>query len=87
MDRATLIAHETFWGSEGDQVIRDLPRLTTQERELFDDLRDNRIRHGLRLEQERIGFGWVRAALEERICVSPAAPIKGHAVPPPSSKW
>lgn len=66
MDRATLMAHEAFWGNEGDQVIRDLPRLTAQERELFDDLRDNRIRHGLRLEQERIGFGWVRAALEER---------------------
>lgn len=69
MDRATLIAHETFWGDEGDQVIRDLPRLTAQERELFDDLRDNRIRRGLRLEQERVGFGWVRAALKERTCV------------------
>lgn len=68
MDRATLMAHEVFWGSEGDQVIRDLPRLTAQERELFDDLRDNRIRHGLRLEQERVGFGWVRAALGERAC-------------------
>lgn len=66
MDRATLMAHETFWGDEQDQVMRDLPRLTTQERELFDDLRDNRIRRGLRLEQERVGFGWVRAALEER---------------------
>jgi hypothetical protein len=69
MDRATLMAHEAFWGNEGDQVIRDLPRLTGQERELFDDLRDNRIRHGLRLEQERIGFGWVRAALEEQAFV------------------
>jgi hypothetical protein len=69
MDRATLIAHEAFWGNEGDQVIRDLPRLTAQERELFDDLRDNRIRPGLRLEQERIGFAWVRAALEERVPV------------------
>jgi hypothetical protein len=88
MDRVTLMGHETFWGNEDDQVMRDLPRLTTQERELFDDLRDNRIRHGLRLEQERIGFGWVRAALEERIRVSPADPsIKGPAAPPPSSKW
>lgn len=67
MDRATLVAHEALWGEEGDQVVRDLPRLTTQERELFDDLRDNRIRRRLRLEQERIGFGWVRAALEEHI--------------------
>ena len=66
MDRTTLMAHEAFWGDEGDQVTRGLPRLTMQERELFDDLRDNRIRHGLRLEQERIGFGWVRAALRER---------------------
>ncbi|KVR22798.1 DUF3322 domain-containing protein [Burkholderia ubonensis] len=66
MDRATLMAHEAFWGDEGDQVMRDLPRLTAQERELFDDLRDNRIRRGLRLEQERVGFGWVRAALEKR---------------------
>ena len=63
MDRATLMAHEMFCGDEGDQVVRDLPRLTARERELFDDLRDNRIRHGLRLEQERIGFGWVRAGL------------------------
>ena len=69
MDRATLMAHEVFWVNEGDQAVRDLPRLTAQERELFDDLRDNRTRHGLRLEQERIGFGWVRAALEERIFV------------------
>jgi len=69
IDHATLMAHEVFWGNEGDQVIRDLPRFTTQEGELFDDLRDNRIHHGLRLEQERIGFGWVRAALEERISV------------------
>lgn len=67
MNRATLLAHEAFWGNEADQVVRDLPRLTAQERELFDDLRDNRIRHGLRLEQERVGFSWVRTALEERI--------------------
>ncbi|WP_240702552.1 Wadjet anti-phage system protein JetD domain-containing protein [Trinickia terrae] len=53
MDRATLMTHEAFWGEEGNQVTRDLPRLTAQERELFDDLRDNRIRQGLRLEQER----------------------------------
>jgi GTP diphosphokinase / guanosine-3',5'-bis(diphosphate) 3'-diphosphatase len=32
---------------------------------LFDDLRDNRIRKGLRLEQERIGFKWVETALAD----------------------
>jgi hypothetical protein len=63
MDRATLMAHETLWGEEPDQVTHDLPRLTESERALFDDLRDNRIGKGLRLEQERIGFHWVETAL------------------------
>jgi hypothetical protein len=63
MDRATLMAHENLWGEESDQVTHDLPRLTTPERALFDDLRDNRIRKGLRLEQERVGFRWVETAL------------------------
>ena len=65
MNRATLIAHEAFWGEEGDQVTRNLPRLTAEERALFDELRDNRIRPGLRLEQERVRFRWVEAMLEE----------------------
>ncbi|MFD1556351.1 DUF3322 domain-containing protein [Paraburkholderia silviterrae] len=63
MDRAALLAHEAFWGEEDDQVTRDLLRLKADEKALFDDLRDNRIRRGLRLEQERVGFGWVTAAL------------------------
>jgi hypothetical protein len=37
----------------------DLHRLTPEERALYDDLRDNRIRAGLRLEQEHIGFCWL----------------------------
>ncbi|KAA6187875.1 hypothetical protein F2Q65_01155 [Thiohalocapsa marina] len=63
MDRATLMAHAPLWGEEPEPVLRDLPRLTEAERSLFDTLRDNRIRKGLRLEQERIGFRWVEAAL------------------------
>jgi hypothetical protein len=63
MDRATLMAHQPLWGEEGDQVVHDLPRLTSEERLLFDDLRDNRVRKNLRLEQERVGFRWVEAAL------------------------
>jgi hypothetical protein len=59
MDRETLDAHEAHWGEEPDQVLHDLPRLTPDERALFDDLRDNRLRKNLRLEQERIGFHWV----------------------------
>jgi hypothetical protein len=32
---------------------------------LYDELRDNRIRNNLRLEQEMIGFGRVEATLRE----------------------
>lgn len=65
MDRATLLAHESQWGFEDHPTIRELSRLGPEERLLFDDLRDNRIRANLRLEQERIGFGWVQEALSQ----------------------
>lgn len=64
MDRATLEAHTTFWGVEDKPSRADLHRLTPEERDLYDDLRDNRIRAGLRLEQEHVGFGWVCARLD-----------------------
>ncbi len=63
MDRATLLAFEPQWGEEEKQTLRDLPRLNSDEKALFDALRDNQIRKNLRLEQERIGFGWVESAL------------------------
>lgn len=63
MDRATLLAFEDQWGVEETQTQRDLPRLDADERSLYDDLRDNRIRPNLRLEQERIAFGRVEDAL------------------------
>ncbi|WPL17848.1 hypothetical protein Thiowin_02890 [Thiorhodovibrio winogradskyi] len=63
MDSDTLFAFEPLWGTETDQCTRDLPRLTQAEATLYNALRDNRIRPGLRLEQERIGFGWVMERL------------------------
>lgn len=63
MDRTTLLAFESLWGGEDKQTLRDLPRLNPEEMALYNDLRDNRIRKNLRLEQERIGFGWVESAL------------------------
>lgn len=59
MDRATLDAHVAIWGSEDKPLRVDLHRLTPEERTLYDDLRDNRIRPALRLEQEHIGFHWL----------------------------
>lgn len=64
MDRATLDAHAAIWGSEDKPLRADLHRLTIEERALYDDLRDNRIRAGLRLEQEHIGFHWLAHHLQ-----------------------
>ncbi|MGH8582981.1 MAG: Wadjet anti-phage system protein JetD domain-containing protein [Gammaproteobacteria bacterium] len=65
MDRETLMAHRPQWVVEPNPERRDLPRLMLDERALFDDLRDNRLGASVRLEQERIGFSWVTAALEK----------------------
>lgn len=63
MDRATLLAFEMYWGTETKPTLRNLSRLTPEERALYDDLRDNRLGKHVRLEQERIGFDWVTTAL------------------------
>ncbi len=63
MNEATLMMHAERWGHEPQAQQRDLLRLTVDERSVYDILRDNSIRAGLRLEQERIGFGWVQQSL------------------------
>lgn len=65
MDRATLETHRPLWGVEDRPSLVDLGRLTPEEFDLYDALRDNRIREGLRLEQEHIAFSWVRDRLDE----------------------
>lgn len=62
MDRQTLLDHHAQWVTEPDQETRDLPRLTTDEAVLYDDLRHDRLGHGVRLEQERIRYGHLHAA-------------------------
>jgi hypothetical protein len=63
MDRETLGSHEAHWGEEPIQAQHDLPHLTETESILYNELRDNRIRQRLRLEQEHVGFKWVIEAL------------------------
>ena len=63
MDQATLLAHRTQWGTEPQPVLRDLPRLTSEESSVFNTLRDNRWQTQLRLEQERVSFGYLQQAL------------------------
>jgi hypothetical protein len=65
MDRDTLLKFQTFWGIEPTPTQRDLPRLTSAESALYDELRNHRLQPNLRLEQERIGFKWLKAALAD----------------------
>jgi hypothetical protein len=63
MDRETLLAHRLQWGEEPDPARHDLSRLTPEETAVYDDLRFDRYQPRLRLEQERVGFGWLNERL------------------------
>lgn len=63
MDRETLLAHRLHWGEESEPARQDLSRLTTGEAAVYDDLRFDRLQPRLRLEQERVGFGWLSEQL------------------------
>jgi hypothetical protein len=63
MDRETLLAHRALWVREPKPHRGELPGLTEAERSLYEDLRDDRLGEGVRLEQERIGYGWLVDAL------------------------
>lgn len=65
MDRETLLAHRALWGEEPDPARHSLSRLTSEEAAVHDDLRFDRLQRRLRLEQERIGFCWLRNRLEK----------------------
>lgn len=65
MDRDTLLAHRLHWGTEPEPVKHDLPRLTEGETAVYDELRFDRLQPGLRLEQERVGYGWLNERLRE----------------------
>lgn len=60
MDRNTLLAHQLHWGLEPQPNRGELSLLTPEEQLLYDDLRFDRLAAQLRLEQERIGFEWVK---------------------------
>ena len=67
MDRATLQAHRALWGREpaDRRYTGDTSRLKRDEYALFEDLLADRDGERVRLEQERIGYGWLEAALRE----------------------
>lgn len=65
MDRETLLAHRALWVSEPEPSTESLSRLTPTEQQLLRDLRRGTFGERVRLEQERIAFSWVRAALSQ----------------------
>ena len=72
MDRATLEQHRALWGQEPKQrrFLGQLDRLNAEENALFEDLRDNVLGERVRLEQERIDFGWVLQSISPEIMTS-----------------
>jgi len=63
MDHETLMAHRSLWVRENDPSTGSLSRLTVSEQAVYDDLRQDRLGEQVRLEQERISFGWLKQAL------------------------
>ncbi len=63
MDRATLLAHQTQWVTEPSPTTADLSLLTAAEQELYHALATGQFGPAIRLEQERVGFGFLEASL------------------------
>ena len=65
MDQQTLLAHRALWGVETQPETGTLTRLSSKESALYDQLRQNHWGERVRLEQERIGFDFLREVLRE----------------------
>jgi len=65
MDQATLMDHKHVWGKEPTQQSKALQRLNQEEQGVYDALRYNSLADQLRLEQERIAFPAVVAAIKQ----------------------
>jgi hypothetical protein len=69
MDESTLMAHRDMWVNEPDQSrAENLDGLDSSERSLYQDLRAQRFGRNVRLEQERIPWNVVIAALNRSTC-------------------
>jgi len=69
MDRQTLLVHQAHWGHEPTPTRAVLQHLTAEEGELYSDLLASAFGPNIRLEQERIRFGWVKRVLADLVQV------------------
>jgi hypothetical protein len=65
MDRETLLAHKTQWVTEPTPTSVDLDYLLTGEADLYRDLVTDMLGPSVRLEQERVSFSAIEAALPD----------------------
>ena len=66
MDRETLMAHRELWGQEPEGHAGALSSLSAAEQSLIAGLGHDHWGPRVRLEQERMCFGWLEKALEAR---------------------
>lgn len=65
MDRETLLAHRDRWVSEERPAKSSLRRLGLAERDVYSDLVSDVLGVRVRLEQERVDWGWATARLAD----------------------
>ena len=65
MDEQTLLVHKALWGREDRQEQGELVRLNAEEGRLYDQLRGQFWGDHVRLEQERLAFSRIQAALRQ----------------------
>jgi len=63
MDHATLVAHRSQWVIEPSPMMAALASLTSAEQDLYRALGANAFSSAVRLEQERVSFTALEAAL------------------------
>jgi len=63
MDRETLLAHRDRWVTEERPARSALTRLTADERDLYTELVEGGLGERVRLEQDRVDWGWVEEKL------------------------
>lgn len=63
MDEQTLLKHQYFWVKENKPENKALSRLNSEEQQIYQHLLNNHYAENLRLEQERVSFDHLTAAL------------------------
>lgn len=71
MDRETLAAHRHLWGAEEEtkRCQDQLQHLSAEELAVYDDLRNNILGKNIRLEQERISYGYLHSTVTQLFSV------------------